>query len=75
MRAFFGLGRSEAAAPSEEEKASRLLQAAQDALNRLRLQTSQEEAFPLLNAATRSIIELDASLSRLPSDLQVVWRR
>ena len=80
MRGFFGLGSAaspKAGGEAPEAKASQLLQAAQESLNSLRLQTKADDGFPLLNSASRSVQHLQALVdtAHWQGDMKLVWRR
>lgn len=57
------------------ERAGAELEAAQAALNQLRVQNSSEQAFLLLNRAQRHVTELSRLVEGLNGDMRVVWSR
>lgn len=82
MKGWFGLGGGGQQSPkgkpssiSDEARAGELLEAAQSALNSLRLQTSQSQSFVAINSAQRTIGQLKQLVGGFQGDLRVVWGR
>lgn len=84
MRSFFSRFTADSASPaspaatarkaSEDAEASQLLSQASEALDQLRVATSED--WPLLNKTTRLVQQLDACVSGLrDTDKKLAWRR
>ena len=77
MRSWFT--QRPAASPKKQDdeaqaQAAQMLSAAEGALNKLRVAT--QEDWPLLNQATRLVLELEKHAMKLDSEeLRAVWRR